>query len=590
MLRSKFLPVPVIVGILLVGIPAGAQQTVGLFINEPESFAGYTLFPKLNNTETYLIDHHGKLVHQWSSGSIIGNVAYLLPDGNLMRAVRFEPVPIARFNAGGRGGKVEVLEWDGTVVWDFPYASDTYRHHHDIAPMPNGNGLLIAWELKTDVEAIQAGRDPIFLPDAELWPETIVEVEPTSPTTGTIVWEWRLWDHVVQDFDPTKDNFGVVGDHPELVDINFLAGRTGSADWLHANAVDYNPELDQILLSTPFLNEIWIIDHSTTTAEAAGHSGGNSGKGGDLLYRWGNPQAYDRGDSIDQLLFNQHDPEWIDPGLPGAGRILIFNNGAGRPIEQFTTIDEIVTPVEMDGNYSLEIGQAYAPALPSWTYVANPPASFFAGFLSSAQRLPNGNTLIDSGPTGVFFEVTNASNTVWRYVNPVSTAAGPIEQGTAPTGNNVFRVERYAADYAGLIGQDLTPGDPLELFNAPVPVPDGSGGTTALTALKLDATGTQLRFGWDPSCLSFDYNLIYGDLNDVGSYSILGGECSIGVSGTYDWLSVAAGDLYFLVVGIDDTGVYESSWGTDGAGAERNGGVPSWVCTATSKIVTQTCP
>lgn len=58
------------------------------------------------------------------------------------------------------------------------------------------------------------------------------------------------------------------------------------------NGIDYNPVLDQIALSTHNLNEWYIIDHSTTTAEAATSSGGNSGKGGDLLYRWGNPAAY----------------------------------------------------------------------------------------------------------------------------------------------------------------------------------------------------------------------------------------------------------------------------------------------------------
>jgi len=589
MRRRNPLLVTVLLGTIAAAAPAFAQQTVGLFTNEPESFEGYTLYPKLNTTETYLIDHHGKLINQWSSAFINGNTVYLLPDGNLLKAVRWEPVPIARFNAGGRGGRVEILDWNGMVVWDFPYASDTFRHHHDIAPMPNGNVLLIAWELKDSTEAIQAGRDPMMLPDGELWPEKIIEVEPTSPTSGSIVWEWHLWDHLVQDLDPTKDNFGVVADHPELVDINFLAGRNGSADWLHANAIDYNPDLDQILLSNPFINEIWVIDHSTTTAEAAGHTGGNSGKGGDLLYRWGNPQAYDRGTSNDQKLFNQHDPEWIDAGLPGAGNILIFNNGTGRPAPEFTSIDEIAPPVDMNGNYTLGVGQAYGPPSPTWSYTANPPESFFAGFLSSAQRLPNGNTLIDNGPVGEFFEVTNTLSTVWRYVNPIGTT-GPTMQGTAPAGNNVFRAERYATDYAGLIGQDLTPGDPLELFNAPAPAPDGGGGTTLMTVQELSPAGTQVRVGWDPSCLSFDYNLIYGDLNNVASYSILGAECSIGISGTYDFLNVPGGSLYFLVVGIDDTGVYESSWGFDGAGNERNGEAPSFTCTATNKIVTPTCP
>src|SRR5690606_15913622 len=96
------------------------------------------------------------------------------------------------------------------------------------------------------------------------------------------------------------------------------------------NAIDYNPQLDQIMISTREFSELWIIDHSTTTAEAAGHTGGRSGKGGDILYRYGNPAAYNRGTRADQKFFYQHDAQWIEPGLPGAGNILVFNNGWNR--------------------------------------------------------------------------------------------------------------------------------------------------------------------------------------------------------------------------------------------------------------------
>ena len=99
------------------------------------------------------------------------------------------------------------------------------------------------------------------------------------------------------------------------------------ADWTHFNSVDYNPELDQIVVSPREFGELWVIDRSTTIEEAAGRTGGNSGKGGSLLYRWGNPAAYKSGSRADQKLFYQHDPKWIPPGLPGAGNILVFNNG-----------------------------------------------------------------------------------------------------------------------------------------------------------------------------------------------------------------------------------------------------------------------
>jgi hypothetical protein len=242
---------------------------------------------------------------------------------------------------------------------------------------------------------------------------------------------------------------------------------TGPADWLHANGIDYNPELDQIVLSLRQFSELWVIDHSTTTAEAAGHSGGNSGKGGDLLYRWGNPQAYGAGDASDQKLFVQHDAQWIEPGLPGEGNILVFNNGDGRPEGNYSSVDEIVPPADSSGNYSLTSGQAYGPVEPTWTYVAPNPTDFFSLFISGAQRLPNGNTLIDDGMHGTLFEVTSEGTIVWKYVNPV-TSAGPLAQGDPVAGNFVFRAYRYAPDFPGLEGMDLTPGGAIEI---PKPTP-----------------------------------------------------------------------------------------------------------------------
>src|SRR6185312_13593635 len=107
-------------------------------------------------------------------------------------------------------------------------------------------------------------------------------------------------------------------------------GRT-NADWTHFNGIAYNPDLDQIMVSVWTFSEFWIIDHSTTTAEAASHKGGRSGKGGDLLYRWGNPRAYRAGTEKDQKLFRQHNAHWIPKGHPGEGNLLVFNNGSGRP-------------------------------------------------------------------------------------------------------------------------------------------------------------------------------------------------------------------------------------------------------------------
>jgi len=262
---------------------------------------------------------------------------------------------------------------------------------------------------------------------------------------------------LVQDLDSTKANYGDVAKNPQLVDLNYTL-VDGRADWLHANAVAYNSKLDHILLSVRSLSEMWIIDHSTSTAEAASHSGGKSGKGGDLLYRWGNPAAYRAGTAKEQILFFQHDAHWIPDGLSGAGNILIFNNGTGR---DYSAVEEIVPPtVDAKGNYPMTSG-VWGPSASKWTYTAPIKENFYSQFVAGAQRLPNGNTLICSGWNGWIFEVDKEDKTVWEYGN-ADAEGGIAYQGDLPGGNAVFRSPRYAADYPGLKGKDLTPGAPIE--------------------------------------------------------------------------------------------------------------------------------
>jgi hypothetical protein len=392
---------------------------------EGRTINGQILFSPLYSTTTYLIENTGVINHTWSSSYTPGAATYWLGDGTILRTIR-----TGFSGGGGAGGGVQKIQWDGTIVWDFRYDNNGHLSHHDIKFLSNGNVLMIAWETKTRAQAIAAGRDPNHITGNTFMPDHVIEVEPTGPTSGDIVWEWHTWDHLIQDFDSSKENYGVVGDYPELIDINFGSFFMSTTDWLHTNSIDYNPEFDQILLSVHNFNEIWVIDHSTTTEEAAGHTGGDSEKGGDLLYRWGNPQAYDAGTTSDQKLYGQHDTSWIKPGCPGEGHILIFNNGVGRPGGQYSSVDELVPPVDADGQYYLEPGSAYGPENLTWSYTANPPTSFYAYYISGAQRLTNGDTLICDGVAGKFFEVTPEKVTVWQYVNPYP----------GPSMNDVFKI------------------------------------------------------------------------------------------------------------------------------------------------------
>ncbi len=402
------------------GFTVGAAA-VDVYTNGPPA-SGYNLFSPLTSTNTYLMDNDDNIVKTWSSSYNPGQSVYLLDDGSLLRPAN---TGSTNFNTGGCAGRVEQYDWVGNLTWAYDYDTTEHRSHHDVRMLPNGHVLMIAWEKKTETEAVNLGRNPSLLNDGELWPDSIIEVAPTGSYGGTIVWEWHAWDHLIQDYFPLAANYGVVADHPELIDLNYGSGN--SADWLHINSIDYNAERDQILLSVHNFSEIWVIDHSTTTAEAAGSAG-------DLLYRWGNPAAYDSGTSTDQQLFAQHNAHWIGDGLPGAGDILIFNNGQNRPGGDYSSVDEIVPPVAPDGSYTNGL-----PLAPVWTYTNSVATNFYADHISGAQRLKNGNTLICEGTEGYVFEVTSDGGLVWDYTD----------------NGNLFRFERYAPDFAGFDNTEL---------------------------------------------------------------------------------------------------------------------------------------
>jgi hypothetical protein len=389
----------------------------------------YNLIAPQRQESAYLVNMDGDIVHTWDLTGETATSAYLLEDGTLIRTMRVDNPP---FTAGGFAGGVERVDGDGQVLWRYDIASERFHAHHDIQVLPNGNVLVLSWERLDENEALAAGRTPDTIPQSGLWTEVIFELKPVGENGAEIVWQWRLADHLVQDIDETKNNFAVIADHPERVNVNY-SKDVDSSDWVHANAVSYSKDLDQVIISAHSFNEFWIVDHSTTTGQAAGSSGGKSGKGGDLLYRWGNPRTYDRGTDEDQQLFSQHDAEWI-PGLfPGAGRILVFNNGVGRPEGEFSTVDEIIPPVDAAGRYQLEESGRFGPASTTPVYQAPVPEDFYGAFLSGAQRLRDGNTLITVGPVGQLLEVTPEGGTVWEF------DSFNIADGINP----VFRADRY---------------------------------------------------------------------------------------------------------------------------------------------------
>ena len=400
-------------------------------LSDDPPWEGYTLIAPEYHTDAYLLNNEKEIVHTWQTNQIQALGTYLLEDGHLIRTC-FPKVNNTKFLGGGRTGRVERWDWDSNLIWEFEYSTDNYCLHHDIEVLPNGNILMVAWELHTKNEVIAAGGDPNLILTDELWSDVIIEVEPTGSSGGNIVWEWHVWDHIIQDYDSSKANYGVIRNHPGLINVNY-GGR--GIDWNHINSIDYHPGLDQILISSCCQSEIWVIDHSTTTPESAGHSGGRYGRGGDVLYRWGNPEAYDHGTIDDRMLYNQHDASWITSGNPGEGNILVFNNGVNRPEGRYSSVEEIIPPLTNNGHYRYQQDVSYGPDSVEWSYSDG---EMYSTILSSAQRLPNGNTLICDGAKGRIMEVTYDKDLIWDYTNLIGFK------------NNVFKAIRYSLDYPGV--------------------------------------------------------------------------------------------------------------------------------------------
>lgn len=444
-----------------------AQNTVGLLSYEPaESFEGYNIIFPHNQPNVYLLDACGEIAHLWEDDVDFrpGNTAYLRPDGTLVKTKRGANVTQDRIWAGGGGGIIEIRDWDNELVWTYTLNNDKFRLHHDIAPMPNGNILALAWELKTREESIAAGRDSALMAQDEVWSEYVFEID---PATDEIVWEWHVWDHLIQDFDATKDNFGVVADHPELIDINYDT-HDGHPDWLHINAIDYSFVRDQVLLSVPYFDEIWIVDHTTDTDAASGSTGGFSNRGGDLMYRWGNPQTYDNGTDDDRQLFFQHDAHFIDDFVNGSNQyynnIGVFNNMAGS---DFSTAN-IIRPQWDMYTWSYEANQGSGQFLPSdfevtITHPESPQKMYSTG-LSSVQLLPNDNFLITVGRFGYSFELSPDNEIVWEYKTPLIGGAAATQGDSLSINNNLtFRMDRLPIDYPAFDGRDLTSKGWIEL-------------------------------------------------------------------------------------------------------------------------------
>ncbi len=429
------------------------KPNVGVIYSKPATIQnGYVLLVPSNFTKTFLINNEGRLINQWSSNYLPGQSAYLMEDGSLIRSCKSDNTV---FRLGGIGGRLEKKDWNDQLLWEWELNDSNKCLHHDITPLPNGNILVIMIERKFFKDVFLSGRDTAKLNEKELWTESVLEIKPKGKNEAIIVWQWSAWDHLTQDKYPSFSNYSKAT-HPELIDINYNLDLNSNADFLHFNSIDYNPQTNQILLSVRNYHEIWIIDHSTTTAQAKTHKGGKTGKGGDLIYRWGNPKAYGINESA--LLDGQHCASWIKKGSINEGKITIFDNRGTTRSSRLVMLSPALNKATF--NYNSGPDKCYLPKAEEWFYTQ---VGLSEGRGGAIQGLPNGNMLFCETSKGKLTEISLKGDTSWIYAVPVSVE-GVLSQGElGKNPGSVFKADKYALSFKGFEGKTLTPGAKLEL-------------------------------------------------------------------------------------------------------------------------------
>jgi len=423
-----------------------------------EGFPGLVLFSQSQGqgpSKTILLNNLEQKVKIWNHAESAIGVPHLNTDGSIILQLKSSDHYFGN-TRGPIGGVFKKLDYSGDIKWSFDFYNENYHPHHDFEILPNGNILTIGWEKKSFSEGINAGRINI---ENEIWPLVIHEIEPSIEGDIEIIWKWHLWDHLIQDHDSSLNNYGIIKNHPELININIGEfTNLSDGDWLHTNAIAYNEQLDQIIISSRHLSEIFIIDHSTTIEQASEHTGGNSNKGGDILYRWGNPINYGRGTIDDQKLNAQHGAHWIPQYFPGSGNIIIFNNNpsdATGTNNQFgnSSVVELVPPIDVGGNYIISDSLAFGPIDYEWEYGGD--NTFFSHFQSGAYRLLNGNTIITSTQEKNIFEIDSLGNKVWEYDLELSD----IQPGYTA------RAKKYGIDYLNNIMGDIHIDNQVDIYD-----------------------------------------------------------------------------------------------------------------------------
>ena len=477
-----------VIGLVLSSAPLRAYEALQgptelLYWDKTNTYNGYTFFGVRSNT--YLIDMEGRVAHTWP----VGTNPHLLTNGNVLDATGGD--------VNAYTGLTEV-DWDGNTVWSYTESRASYSPHHDFLRIYNrklgtNTTLYIANKAITQDQCLGAGCNPASAPYTNVTVDAIVEVD----TAGTVVWEWCFFDHGIQDYSAALSNYvgsgRSISNYPGRLNLN-LPGRPLTNNWLHCNAIDYNTNLDQIVI-TAAGGEFYVIDHGNTFT--AGNPAASialaASTNGDFLYRFGDPARYSQGSSPsitanwsisstgNKQIGACSDAQWIPAGCPGAGHFLVYNNGGdlfeSTPQSYVFEINGYLNASTNDtGAYvNPPIANYYLWSAPghdtdkqkknmsrqiTWMYYSMANQGMFSHLDSGIQRLPNGNTLVCDSTEGHIFEVTssgtNGGAVVWEYINPVTTdGITSYKRDSWPAYNYLFRAYRYATNHPALAGRTL---------------------------------------------------------------------------------------------------------------------------------------
>jgi hypothetical protein len=414
--------------------PGGKTGTI---VYDPKKcWHGYTLLSSLvPRTDTLyftrLIDMEGNIVKEWP---LFPFPAKMLPGGHILGGNPTGGLP----NHPEMGALVQ-MDWCGNPVWQWVHPGNPggARQHHDyeregnpvgyfapgLTPLTLGGKTLILAHYNPPLS------DTSHISDLPLEDDAIYEVD----WAGNVLWEWHAWEHFEQmGFDDVaKEAIRTI----QVGAPENIGGGFPETDWQHINATSYlgpNKWYDKGDLRFHPDNIIWDGRSSNIIAIIARHDqkhGKWKCKSGDIVWKIG--PNYSPGTEEHKLgqIIGQHMAHMIPQGLPGAGNILLFDNGGlagfgslypGLPAFWPNTYRNYSRVIEFDPR-TLEIVWEYENKTPP-TPPDTTPRKFFSWFISGAQRLPNGNTLITEGSTGRVFELTRHGEMVWEYINPYSAA------------------------------------------------------------------------------------------------------------------------------------------------------------------------